>query len=36
MKYPCIKKETIPGMGEKGIKKNDRGDELNYDIFDIL
>jgi hypothetical protein len=28
--------ETIPGMGEGGIKKNDGGVELKYDIFDIL
>jgi hypothetical protein len=27
--------ETIPEMGEGGIKENDRGGELNYDIFDI-
>jgi hypothetical protein len=24
--------ETVPGMGEKGEKENDRGDEFNYDI----
>jgi hypothetical protein len=28
--------ETIPGMGEGGIKENDEGSELKYDIFDIL
>jgi hypothetical protein len=27
---PC---ETIPGMGGKGIKKNDGGGEFNYDIL---
>jgi hypothetical protein len=27
--------ETIPGMGGE-IKKNDEGDEFNYDIFDTL
>jgi hypothetical protein len=25
--------ETIPGMGEEGIKKNDGGSEPNYDIL---
>jgi hypothetical protein len=25
--------ETISGMGEEEIKENDRGGELNYDIF---
>jgi hypothetical protein len=25
--------EAIPGMGEGGIKENDGGDELNYDIL---
>jgi hypothetical protein len=25
--------ETIPGMGEKGIKENDGGGELKYDIL---
>jgi hypothetical protein len=25
--------ETIPGMGEAGIKENGRGDEFNYDIL---
>jgi hypothetical protein len=25
--------ETIPGMGGKGVKKNDRGGEFKYDIF---
>jgi hypothetical protein len=24
--------ETIPGTGERGIKKNDGGGEFNYDI----
>jgi hypothetical protein len=24
--------ETIPGIGEKGIKENDGGGESNYDI----
>jgi hypothetical protein len=28
--------ETIPGMGEGGIKENGRGGEFKYDIFDIL
>jgi hypothetical protein len=28
--------ETIPGMGEEGIKENDGGGEFNYDIFDIF
>jgi hypothetical protein len=28
--------ETIPGMGEGGIKENDKRGELKYDIFDIL
>jgi hypothetical protein len=27
--------ETIPGMGEEGIK-NDRGSGFKYDMFDIL
>jgi hypothetical protein len=25
--------ETIPGMKEKRIKKNDRGGKFNYDIL---
>jgi hypothetical protein len=25
--------ETISGMGEGGISKNDGGDEFNYDIY---
>jgi hypothetical protein len=28
--------ETIPGMGEEGIKESDGGGEFNYDVFDIL
>jgi hypothetical protein len=28
--------ETIPGMGNEGMKENDGGGEFNYDIFDIL
>jgi hypothetical protein len=28
--------ETIPGMGEKGIKKNGREGEFKYDVFDTL
>jgi hypothetical protein len=28
--------ETITGMGEGRIKKNDGGGEFLYDIFDIL
>jgi hypothetical protein len=28
--------ETIPGMGEGGIKENDGGDEFKYNIFVIL
>jgi hypothetical protein len=28
--------ETIPGTGGGGIKENDGGDKLNYDIFDIF
>jgi hypothetical protein len=28
--------ETIPEMGEAGIKKNHGGDEFNYDILDTL
>jgi hypothetical protein len=28
--------ETIPGMGEEGIKKSSGGSELKYDIFDPL
>jgi hypothetical protein len=28
--------ETIPGMGEGGIKENDGGGEFKYDIADIL
>jgi hypothetical protein len=38
--HVCIWKnvsiETIPGMGERGIKENDGGGEFNSDIFDIL
>jgi hypothetical protein len=25
--------ETIPGMGREGIKENDGGSEVNYDIL---
>jgi hypothetical protein len=25
--------ETIPGMGDEGIKENDEGNECNYDIL---
>jgi hypothetical protein len=25
--------ETIPGMGRRMIKENDRGNEFNYDIL---
>jgi hypothetical protein len=25
--------ETIPGMGERGIKENDGGDKFNYDLL---
>jgi hypothetical protein len=28
--------ETILGMGGEGIKESDGGNELKYDIFDIL
>jgi hypothetical protein len=28
--------ETIPGMRGEGIKQNGEGDELKYDISDIL
>jgi hypothetical protein len=28
--------ETIPGIRGEGIKKNDRGGEFKYEIFDIL
>jgi hypothetical protein len=28
--------ETLPGMWEQGIKKNDGGHEFNNDIFDLL
>jgi hypothetical protein len=28
--------ETVPGMGEGGIKEKDGGGECNYDIFDTL
>jgi hypothetical protein len=28
--------ETIQGMVGRGIKENDGGDELKYDVFDIL
>jgi hypothetical protein len=28
--------ETIPGMGEKGIKKNDGEGEFKYNTFVIL
>jgi hypothetical protein len=28
--------ETIPGMGEEGIKENGRRSEFNYDIVDVL
>jgi hypothetical protein len=31
-----ISVETIPGMGEKGMKENGGGGEFKYDIFDIL
>jgi hypothetical protein len=27
--------ESIPGMGERGIKENGGGDEFNYDIFNV-
>jgi hypothetical protein len=30
-----ISVETIPGMGEEGIKDRDGGSEFNYDILDI-
>jgi hypothetical protein len=25
--------ETIPGMGERGIKENDAGGDFNYDVL---
>jgi hypothetical protein len=25
--------ETVPGMGDEGIKENDGGGEFNYDIL---
>jgi hypothetical protein len=25
--------ETVPRMGEKGLKENDEGGEFNYDIL---
>jgi hypothetical protein len=28
--------ETVPRMGRGGDKEKGRGDEFNYDIFDIL
>jgi hypothetical protein len=28
-----ISAETIPGMGRKEIKENERGGEFNYDIL---
>jgi hypothetical protein len=28
--------ETIPEQGGEGIKKNDRGGEFKYNIFDTL
>jgi hypothetical protein len=28
--------ETIPGMGEEGIKESDGGSEFKYDIFGTL
>jgi hypothetical protein len=28
--------ETVPGMGEEGIRENDGGDEFNYDILNEL
>jgi hypothetical protein len=28
--------ETVPGIGEREMKKNGRGDEFKYDIFDTL
>jgi hypothetical protein len=31
-----IPAETIPKMGEEGIKENDGGDELKYDILEEL
>jgi hypothetical protein len=31
-----IPAETIPGMGEREIKKNSGGGEFKYDMFDIL
>jgi hypothetical protein len=33
-KVICV--NTIPGMGEGGIKENGGRGELKYDIFDIL
>jgi hypothetical protein len=30
-KMRCV--ETVPGVGERGIKENDAGGELKYDIF---
>jgi hypothetical protein len=35
-KWKIIPVETTPGMGKGGIKENDGGGELNYDIFVIL
>jgi hypothetical protein len=28
--------ETIPGMGEERVKKNDEGGGFNCDVFDTL
>jgi hypothetical protein len=28
--------ETVPGMGEGGIKENGGGGEFKYDILDLL
>jgi hypothetical protein len=28
--------ETIPGMGEGGMKENDGGFKFKYDIFEVL
>jgi hypothetical protein len=38
--HVCIRRmipvETIPGIGEGGIKEKGGGSEFRYDIFDIL
>jgi hypothetical protein len=31
-----ISVETIPGVGEGGMKENGRGGEFKYDTFDTL